>query len=297
MPVSRYYTIVGVSTRRNRRGPYAGPIRVPLISPRDAPEKIDTAYTADAISLSWASQPEEAVPPVQPAAAAPVADSTGVEDPNQETPKTYEIYADVETPETADAPRAGGPPTSKPAPRPAPRFGYNVYEAPNASNASNAPHASNAPNAPVLPLNAAMLTTPAFTDPRVEFGTERCYIVRRVEMVDAIAVESAASPPACVTPIDKFAPAAPKALVLVATGTAVSLIWEANTEADLAGYVVLRGEAPGDKLAPLTATPIGDAAYVDTSIRRTRTYMYEVVAVDKTGNQSAPSNRVEESIR
>ena len=85
--------------------------------------------------------------------------------------------------------------------------------------------------------------------------------------------------------------------MLVATGTAVSLIWEANTEADLAGYVVLRGDAPGDKLAPLTPAPIGDAAYVDTSIRRTRTYMYEVIAVDKTGNQSAPSNRVEESIR
>jgi fibronectin type 3 domain-containing protein len=146
-------------------------------------------------------------------------------------------------------------------------------------------------------LNAALLTVPVFRDPRVEFGTERCYVVRRVEMAGAVAIESAPSPPVCVTPVDKFAPAPPRTVNLVATASAVSLIWEPNAEADLAGYVVLRGEAPGDKLAPLTAAPIGDAAYVDTSIRRNRTYVYEVIAVDKVGNRSAPSNRVEESIR
>jgi fibronectin type 3 domain-containing protein len=151
--------------------------------------------------------------------------------------------------------------------------------------------------APVLPLNAALLTVPAFSDPRVEFGTERCYIVRRVEMTGPVAIESAPSSPVCVTPVDKFAPAAPRTVNLVATASAVSLIWEPNTEADLAGYLVLRGEAPGDKLAPLTPAPIGDAAYVDNSIRRNRTYVYEVIAIDKAGNQSAPSNRVEESIR
>jgi hypothetical protein len=154
-----------------------------------------------------------------------------------------------------------------------------------------------AATAPILPLNAKLLTTAGFDDPRVEFGTERCYVVRRVEMVGPIAIESAPSPPACVTPIDKFPPAAPKAVTSVASGTAVSLIWDANAEADLAGYLILRAEGPDDKLAPLTASPITDASYVDTSVRRNRTYVYEVVAVDKVGNQSAPSNRVEEPIR
>jgi fibronectin type 3 domain-containing protein len=83
----------------------------------------------------------------------------------------------------------------------------------------------------------------------------------------------------------------------VASGTTVNLIWEANIETDFAGYMVLRGEAPGDKLAPLTKTPITDASYADSTVQRERTYVYEVIAVDKAGNQSAPSNRVEDTIR
>jgi hypothetical protein len=307
MPVARYYTIVGVSRSRNRRGPYAGPIRVPLISPPQPPEKVNTTYTADVIALSWPGQPEDIVPQAAAVApATPAGAGAAVDNHNQETPETYEIYADVETEETVDAGRPGAPATAKPPPRPAPRFGYNVYEAPaSASAPDNAgadkpvapPNEPSAPNAPVRPLNAALLTTPAFSDPRVEFGTERCYIVRRVEMAGPVAIESAPSPHACVTPIDTFPPAAPKTVNLVATASAVSLIWEPNTEGDLAGYLVLRGEAPDDKLAPLTPAPIGDAAYVDTSIRRNRTYVYEVIAVDKAGNKSEPSSRVEESIR
>ena len=82
-------------------------------------------------------------------------------------------------------------------------------------------------------------------------------------------------------------------------GNGVSLIWEANAETDLGGYLVLRGEAPGDKLSPLTPAPITDTSFLDTTVRRGRTYVYEVVAVDQSTppNQSAPSNRVEETIR
>ncbi len=294
LPPARYYAIVGVSRSRNRRGPYAGPIRVPLLEPLAPPESPQTTYTAEAISLSWPKLPDDVVTPPAPAVAAPAAAAApnvaAPVDPlsDQETEGTYEIYADVETADTRDAPRGGAPPPARrAAPPPAPRFGYNVYDA----------DAQPEPNAPLVPLNATLLTAPAFTDPRVEFGTKRCYVVRRVEMAGAVAIESAPSAPACVTPVDTFAPAPPKALALVASGTAVSLIWEAATETDLAGYLVLRGEAPDEKLAPLTAAPIGDAAYIDTSVRRNRTYVYEVVAVDKAGNQSGPSNRVEETIR
>jgi fibronectin type 3 domain-containing protein len=144
-----------------------------------------------------------------------------------------------------------------------------------------------------------LLTAPGFDDPRVEFGVERCYVVRRVQMVGAIAVESAPSAPTCVTPVDTFPPAPPKSLALIAGGNGVSLLWEANTEADLGGYVVLRGEAPGDKLSPLTKEPIAETSFLDTTARRGRTYVYRVVAVDRSTppNSSAPSEPVEETIR
>ena len=93
----------------------------------------------------------------------------------------------------------GQRPTRKPQPPPTPRFGYNVYEVPHPPHPSHrAPGATAHPrtSAPVAPephlLNTALLTTPVFNDPRVEFGTERCYVVRRVEMVGAVAIESAA---------------------------------------------------------------------------------------------------------
>jgi len=151
----------------------------------------------------------------------------------------------------------------------------------------------------VLPLNKTLLTAPTFADARIEFDVERCYVIRRVELSGGVAIEGVASAPVCVTPRDMFAPAAPKNVQAISGGAGVSLLWDANTEADFGGYLVLRGEAPGDKLSPLTKSPITETSFNDTTVRRGRTYVYEVVAVDKQSpaNRSAPSNRVEETIR
>ena len=118
-------------------------------------------------------------------------------------------------------------------------------------------------------------------------------------MVGSIAIESAPSSPTCVNPVDTFPPAPPKSVQHIAAGKGVTLLWEANTEPDLGGYVVLRGEAPGDKLSPLTKEPITETSFLDTTARRGRTYVYRVVAVDRSTppNQSAPSEPVEETIR
>ena len=59
LPPQRYYTIVGVSDSRGKRGPFAGPIQVALLDPLTPPEKIDVIYTADTISLNWPAQPED----------------------------------------------------------------------------------------------------------------------------------------------------------------------------------------------------------------------------------------------
>jgi hypothetical protein len=148
-------------------------------------------------------------------------------------------------------------------------------------------------------LNAEPLAGPPFADPGVTVGQERCYVVRPLDLIDGMVVIGPASPPGCVTPVDTFPPAAPKALAAVAGAGAISLIWEPNEEADLAGYVVLRGEAPGAELRAVTTEPIRETTYRDTSAQPGVRYVYAVVAVDRATpqNVSAQSNRVEETAR
>lgn len=154
------------------------------------------------------------------------------------------------------------------------------------------------PVAPV-PLNEAPLTTAEFTAPDVRFGVEQCYAVRPVDTVAGTVVHGPVSASACVTPKDTFAPEAPKALAAVAGAGSISLIWEPNAEADLAGYIVLRGEAGSDRLTPLTPSPIRETTFRDTTVRAGTRYIYAIVAVDTAlpQNVSAQSARVEETAR
>jgi fibronectin type 3 domain-containing protein len=85
-------------------------------------------------------------------------------------------------------------------------------------------------------------------------------------------------------------------LSAVASEGAVSLIWEANPEADLAGYLVFRAEG-GRPPQPLTPQPIKETTFRDATPTRGVRYVYTVVALDTAGNRSAPSNAVEESAR
>lgn len=152
---------------------------------------------------------------------------------------------------------------------------------------------------PVAALNAEPQTGTSFEDSRLEFGVERCYLVRSAVASTGASLESAAAGPVCITPRDVFPPPTPANLTAVAGTGAVSLIWDAVDAADFAGYLVLRAEAPGDTLLPLFETPITDTTYKDaTTVAGTR-YVYAVVAVDKATppNRSPESNRVEETGR
>jgi hypothetical protein len=166
---------------------------------------------------------------------------------------------------------------------------YNVYEAEDPGATS----ATGGTTPPKPPVNPGPLTAPAFTDARIEFGVRKCYVVRSVRIVWSTSMESAASPPVCLTPVDTFPPAAPRSLVAVSSENVVSLIWEPNTDKDLAGYLVLRGEAPGEKLTPLTPAPVKETTYRDTTVKPGVSYVYVVVAVDTATppNQSEYSNR------
>jgi hypothetical protein len=176
----------------------------------------------------------------------------------------------------------------------APGVSYNVYPAAPTPGAVTGA----APAAPA-PLNDTPLTVTTFAHPGAEAGKEQCYVVRSVATVEAATIESAPSEPICVTPKDTFPPNAPKGLAAVSGAGAINLIWDANTDADLGGYLVLRGEAPGDTLQPLTPQPIRETRYRDTTVTPGVRYVYAIVAVDRSTppNRSGPSNRVEETAR
>lgn len=149
------------------------------------------------------------------------------------------------------------------------------------------------------PLNSAPVAEGKYERAGVTFGTEECFTVRAVQKIGAVSLESNPTTPVCLTPRDTFAPAAPKGLSIVAGSGTMNLAWDANTESDMAGYVVLRGEAPGDTLQPLTPAPITATSYEDKTVKPGVRYAYAIVAVDKTSppNRSTPSARVEETAR
>ena len=99
--------------------------------------------------------------------------------------------------------------------------------------------------------------------------------------------------------VDTFPPEAPGGVIAVASDAAISLVWDANTERDLAGYMVLRGRVPGATLAPLTAAPIEETTYRDVTVDAGVSYEYAVQAVDRATppNLSPMSERVVERAR
>jgi hypothetical protein len=177
-------------------------------------------------------------------------------------------------------------------------YSYAVYEVAPPNFPPPKQEAGAVPPFPVL-LTAAPVAATTFRDNRFEVGIERCYSVSTVATTGAMSVESAMSKPACVKAVDTFAPSAPTKLEAVASEGAISLIWEASPEPDVAGYVVLRGEAGAAQLAPLFKSPIKETTYRDVSVKRGVRYVYAVVAVDTAAahNVSPQSNRVEETAR
>ena len=149
-------------------------------------------------------------------------------------------------------------------------------------------------------LTAAPLAVTTFTQP-VVFGKPVCLQVRGVKAapLGPISLESAASDAVCVTPVDTFPPPAPSGLIAFAAPGSITLTWDGVSAADLAGYLVLRGEGTGEKLQPLTAAPLTGTSFTDTTARAGTRYIYAVVAVDNAvpANRSKESNRVEETGR
>jgi fibronectin type 3 domain-containing protein len=104
-----------------------------------------------------------------------------------------------------------------------------------------------------------------------------------------------------------FPPHVPSGLEAVPGGATASdrsidLSWMPNTDADLAGYIVYRQDIDSKGVAAGTATrlnvtPVVGPAYRDQTAVAGRRYAYRVTAVDTAGNESAPSDTVQETLR
>jgi len=150
----------------------------------------------------------------------------------------------------------------------------------------------------ISPLNGAPVAATQYERAGVTFGKEECFEVRSVLRVGTIDLESEPVP-VCVTPRDTFPPAEPKGLSVVAGDGTMKLSWDANAEPDLAGYLVLRGEAPSETLQPLASAPLSGTSFEDKTVKPGVRYVYAIAAVDKATppNTSKPSPRVEETAR
>ena len=92
------------------------------------------------------------------------------------------------------------------------------------------------------------------------------------------------------TPVDSFAPAAPKGLTAIIGPTSIELAWESNTEADLREYRVYRSVAGGE---PEQLGMVASPAFSDKKPVAGKKHSYTVTAVDKRNNEGPKSAAVE----
>jgi hypothetical protein len=137
--------------------------------------------------------------------------------------------------------------------------------------------------------------TPSYGDTSFTFDHTYAYTVRSVVAYKSGSVESEDSNVLNVTPRDTFAPAMPENIAVTATpskgSTAahVDLSWAISSESDLLGYNVYRSDTESGPGTRVNATPLATPAYRDNSVVAGAQYFYRVTAVDRAGNESAPS--------
>ena len=176
---------------------------------------------------------------------------------------------------------------------------YRIYRAeihPPASATAPRNLPPGKPESPAVLLGSS--ETNSYRDISFLFDHTYSYTVRSVVLVGGSELESSDSQPVTVTPRDVFPPAPPQGLVgavlpgQTAGTLLVDLSWSINLETDLAGYRVYRSEHEGTRGELVTPDLLPTPAVRDTSVEPGHRYWYTVTAVDRAGNESAPSTPV-----
>lgn len=146
-------------------------------------------------------------------------------------------------------------------------------------------------------LNEKLVKEEKFIDDNFLLGKVYHYFVRASLTEPPLFMESEDSDVVEVQAEDIFAPAAPSGLISIAAESTISLTWDSNTEADLAGYRVWRRMEGESDFKLLTLQLIRANAFSDATAEKNKRYDYAVTALDKAGNESSRSKSVSEIIK
>src|ERR1041385_3205350 len=168
-------------------------------------------------------------------------------------------------------------------------LGYNVYRV-----------LESKPEVDPKPLNREPVTGTQFADKTFKFDEHYIYFVRSVSLgTGGKRVESLESNSLTLNQSDIYRPDAPAMPAPAAAAGRIALFWSANSEPDLAGYILFRSTDPNlakEKWTVITPAGYDRTTFTATNVETGKTYFYYVKAVDKAGNQSDPSQVVSETV-
>jgi hypothetical protein len=271
-------------SRASVRTPVAGLVAQ---TPPVAPRALTGELVPTGVALAWkGARPDPvkaALPAPIPLAGPPGPPGTRASSPGAGPVPPREAGAGGPTPPVASGPATPAPPAGTPPPAgtspAAPPFpgGFSVYR-----RAGDGVY-----TVPLGPPTDAK----SLVDTTAPLGQSVCYVVRAVASLEPI-VESASSEEACVAVADIAPPETPTGLSILAVAGGIELSWSPLPEADLAGYRILRG-APAGAPEPIAEVAPNQTQFLDRGAVRGIRYRYRLVAFDRAGNASPPSEPAE----
>jgi hypothetical protein len=133
-----------------------------------------------------------------------------------------------------------------------------------------------------FPLNAELLTEPAYQDTPDTYDQTYFYTVRAVRQMFDTAVESAPAEELALLYEDLIPPGAPQGLTAIPDRNGMILKWIAKAEQGVAGFNVYRKDAGGGAFVRLNKELIQDNSWRDTTARVGKRYIYAVTTVDES---------------
>lgn len=154
-------------------------------------------------------------------------------------------------------------------------------------------------------------------DPGVQPLTPYTYTAQRIQTLTlpatsapggtvTVELRGLPSPPATFLFRDTFPPRAPAGLLGVGNPgngadpatdpPSIDLSWEPGQDPDLQGYNVYRAGSVDGQFRRINASAIPGPAFRDLDVHPGETFVYRVTAVDRTGNESAPSTPLVQTV-